>query len=154
MIPKLLQDLLAVQFGLTVGHDARRHQVSNGRRVTKSKLAGVDAAAIGAGQDFSDGDAVNSKGFSDLLGLLHATGGKVYFLGAVAGRKAPYPFSYLDMRMAQQNNLAALLQRCPDLLLVCKGLSCRHCQRKHQTEEESANLADRGCTHESWPLWI
>jgi len=36
-------------------------------------------------------------------------------------RKVSYPFSHVDVSMAQQDNLAALLQCRPDLLLVCNG---------------------------------
>ena len=35
--------------------------------------------------------------------------GKIYFLRAVAGREASYPFSDIDVSVPQQNNLAALL---------------------------------------------
>jgi hypothetical protein len=51
---------------------------------------------------------VSTERFSDPIGLLNAAGGKVYFLGAVSGREAPYPFSHVDLGMAQQDNHAAL----------------------------------------------
>ncbi|MFY9755694.1 MAG: hypothetical protein WBZ23_00465 [Pseudolabrys sp.] len=52
---------------------------------------------------------MSSEGFSDTLRLPYTAGGKVYFLYAVPGREMSYPFSDVDVRMAQQDNLAALL---------------------------------------------
>jgi hypothetical protein len=68
---------------------------------------------------------VSAEGFSDPLGLHYAAGRKIYFLRAVSRRKVSYPLSHIDVSMAQQNNLAALLQRRPDLSLVGNGPSCR-----------------------------
>jgi hypothetical protein len=51
---------------------------------------------------------VNTERFSDPLGLLNAAGGKVNFLDAVSGREVSYPFSHVDVGMAQQDNHATL----------------------------------------------
>ena len=107
MVPDVLQDPLLIRLGLTLGQDARRHQVFDRHRATERKLAGVDATAIRAGSDLSDRNAVSTERFSDPLCLLNAAGGKVYFLGAVSGREVPYPFSHVDVGMAQQDNHAA-----------------------------------------------
>ena len=77
--------------------------------MTKRKLAGINATAIGAGQNLPNCNAVSAEGFSNAHGLLYTAGRKVYFLCAVPGREVPYPFSDIDMSVAQQNNLAALL---------------------------------------------
>lgn len=78
------------------------------RRATERELAGVDTTAIWAGQDLSDRNAVIAKRFSDALGLLNASGGKVDFLGAVAGREVSYSVSHVDVSVAQEDNLATL----------------------------------------------
>ena len=77
--------------------------------MTKRKLTGVNAAAIGAGQNLSNNNAVNAESFSNSFGLLYTAGRKVYLLCAIPGREVPYPFSDIDMSVTQQNNLAALL---------------------------------------------
>ena len=77
--------------------------------MTKRKLAGVNATAIGAGQNVPNYNAMSAESFSNAFGLLYTAVGKVYFLCAVAGREMPYPFSDVDMSVTQQNNLAALL---------------------------------------------
>ena len=93
MFHNLLQNAFVIQFGLTVRDDARRHQKLNRSRATKRNSAGINAAAIGTTQDLSNRNAVSAEGFSDALGLLKTTGRKVYFLRAVPGREASYPFS-------------------------------------------------------------
>jgi hypothetical protein len=80
----------------------------NGRRATKRERAGVDAAARGLSK-IPDCNAMSSEGCSDTLGLLYTAGRKVHFLCAVTGREMPYTFLDVDVRMAQQDNLAALL---------------------------------------------
>jgi len=104
-----LQNAFIIQFGLTVRDYARWLQILNGNRATKRKPAGVHAAAIGAGQNLPNRNAMSAEGFSDTLGLLYTAGGKIYFCRAVSGREPPYPFSDIDVSVTQQNNLAALL---------------------------------------------
>ena len=104
-----LQNAFVIQFGLTVRDYARWHQISNGSCATKRKPAGVHAAAIGASQNLPNRNAVSAEGFSDTLGLLYTASGKIYFCRAVSGRELPYPFSDIDVSVAQQNNLAPLL---------------------------------------------
>lgn len=43
------------------------------------------------------------------LVLLYTTDGKIYLCRAVSGREPSYSFSDIDVRVTQQNNLAALL---------------------------------------------
>src|SRR5262245_48140915 len=90
----------------------------NGRCATKRKLGGVNATAIGAAQNLPNRDAVCSESFSNPLGLLYTAGRKIYFLSAVPGREMPNSFSDVDVCVAQQNNLAALFQCSPDLLVI------------------------------------
>jgi hypothetical protein len=63
-------------------------------------MAGINATAIGAAQNFANRNAVSTEGFSDTLGLLYTAGRKIYFLRAVPGRESPYPFSDVDVPMA------------------------------------------------------
>jgi hypothetical protein len=95
------QKAVIIQFGLTLRYHARWHQILNNSRAIKREPAGVDAAAIRAGQDLPDGNAVSAEGFSDALGLLYTAGRKVYFRRAVPGREPPYPFSDVDVSVAQ-----------------------------------------------------
>ena len=81
----------------------------NRRSVTKRKLAGINATAIGAGQNLPNCNAMSAEGFSNALGLLYTAGRKVYFRCAIPGREMPNPFSNIDMSVTQQNNHAALL---------------------------------------------
>jgi hypothetical protein len=97
----VLQNAFVVQFGLTVRHYARWQQILNSSRATKRKPAGVNATTIGAGQDFPNRNAVSAEGFSDALSLLYTAGRKVYFPRAVPGREPPYPFSDVDVSVAQ-----------------------------------------------------
>src|SRR5262245_1811526 len=106
---EFLQDTFPIQFGLVFRYGTRWPKILNGRRATKRKRGGVDAAAIGACQNLPDCNAMSSEGCSDTLGLLYTAGRKVHFLCAVTGREMPYPFLDFDVRMAQQDNLAALL---------------------------------------------
>lgn len=109
MFQNFLQNEFVIQFGLTVGHYAWWHQILNWSCATKRNLAGINATAKGAAQNRANRNAVSTEGFSDTLGLLYAAGRKVYFLRAVPGREASHPFSDVDVPMAQQDNLAALL---------------------------------------------
>lgn len=109
MVKDVLQDPLLIRLRLKLGQYARRHQILDGYRATKRKLTGVDATAIRAAPNLSDGNAVSTERFSDPLGLLNSAGGKVYFLGAASRREVPYPFSHIDVGMAQQDNHAASL---------------------------------------------
>jgi hypothetical protein len=52
---------------------------------------------------------MHAKGLSDTLGLFYTAGGKVYFFRTVSGRESSYPFSDVDVSVAQQDNLATLL---------------------------------------------
>ena len=69
--------------------------------MAKRKLTGINATAIGAGQNLPDHNAVSAESFSDTLGLLYPVRGEVYFLCAVAGREPPYPFSDIYMSVTQ-----------------------------------------------------
>ena len=109
MFQNFLQNAFIIQFGLTVRDYARWHQILNGGRAIKRKPASVHAAAIGAGQNLPNRNAVGAKRFSDTLGLLNTAGGKIYFCRAVSGRKPPYPLSDIDVSVPQQDNFAALL---------------------------------------------
>jgi hypothetical protein len=109
VLQNFLHNAILIQFGLAFRYGTRWPEVLNGRRATKRKRTGVNATAIGTCQNLPDYNAVSSEGFSDTLRLLYTAGGKVYFLCAVPGREMPYPFSDVDVRMAQQDNLAALL---------------------------------------------
>ena len=109
VLQNFLHNAFLIQFGLAFRYGTRWPEVLNGRRATKRKHTGVDATAIGTCQNLPDYNAVSSEGFSDTLRLLYTAGGKVYFLYAVPGREMSYPFSDVDVRMAQQDNLAALL---------------------------------------------
>jgi hypothetical protein len=144
----VLQNAFIIQFGLTVGYDARRQQILNDRRATKRKLAGVDATAIGAGQNFPDRNAVSAEGFSDAPGLLYTAGRKVYFRRAVAGRKPPYSFPDVDVRVAQQDDFAALPQCSPDLLVVSNCAAGRK-RQQDQTEEQAGRPAVQAGKHGS-----
>ena len=66
-----LQNAFLIHFGLTLRYYARWLQILNRSRATKRKPAGVHAAAIGAGQNLPDRNAVSAEGFSDALGLLY-----------------------------------------------------------------------------------
>ena len=68
-----------------------------------------NAAAIGAGQNLSNRNAVSAEGLSDTLGLFYTARGKINFCRAVSGCEPPYPFSDIDVSVTQQNNLAALI---------------------------------------------
>ena len=52
---------------------------------------------------------MSAEGFSNALSLLYTSGGKIDFFRAVARCEVPYSFSNVDVSVAQQNNLAALL---------------------------------------------
>jgi hypothetical protein len=73
----------------------------NGRCLAKRKLAGVNATAIGTGQNLANSYAVGAESFSDALGLLYTAGGKIDFFRAIAGREMPDPFSDVDVSVAQ-----------------------------------------------------
>lgn len=109
MFQNFLQNAFVVQFGLTVRYYARWHQILDRSRAPKRNFSGINATAIGAAQNLPNHNAVSAEGFSDARGLLYTAGRKVYFLRAVPGRESPYPFSDIDVPMAQQDNLAALL---------------------------------------------
>ena len=90
-----------IQFGLVFRYYARWLQILNGRCATKREPAGVNATAIGAGQNLPNRNAVSAEGFSDALGLLYTAGGKIYFCRTVSGREPPYPFSDIDVSVTQ-----------------------------------------------------
>jgi hypothetical protein len=75
----------------------------------RTQFRRYQCSAIGAAQNFPNRNAVSAESFSDALGLLYTAGRKVCFLGAVPGRESPYSFSDVDVAVAQQDNLAALL---------------------------------------------
>jgi hypothetical protein len=108
MVQNFLQDPVVIRCGLFFRDYARRHQILNGGRAAECKHAGLDAAAIGAGQDLPNRNAVRAEGFAQALGLLYTSRGEVYLNRTVPGRKPPYPFSDNDVGVAQQNHLAAL----------------------------------------------
>ena len=104
-----LHNAFPIQFSLLFRYGTRWPEILNRRRATERKLAGVNAATIGTAQNLSDRDAVRAKGVSDVLGLLYTQGRKVDFLRAIPGREMSYPFSDVDVSVAQQDNLAAVL---------------------------------------------
>jgi hypothetical protein len=72
----LSQNAFVIQFCLTVRDYARWHQILHRSRATKRKHAGVNATAIGAGQNLPNRNTVSAEGFSDALGLLYTGGTK------------------------------------------------------------------------------
>ncbi|MGA7178135.1 MAG: hypothetical protein WBX11_00915 [Thiobacillaceae bacterium] len=109
VVQNFLQHPFIIQCGLTFRDHAGWHQILNGGRVAEGKPASIHAAAIGAGQNLPNRNAVSAEGFSQTLGLFDTTGRKVYFCRTVPRRELPYSFSDNDMSVTQQDNLAALL---------------------------------------------
>jgi hypothetical protein len=109
---------------------------------------GTFRTAIGAGQNLPNRNAVSAEAYSDALGLLYTAGRKVYFLRTVPGRESPCPFSDVDVRVTQQDNLAALLQCSPNLLFVSKCASGPKRQQNHQAEEKGAR------PWSGWQAWV
>ena len=109
MFSNFLEDAFVVQFGLIVRYYTRWYEILNRDRATKRKLAGVNATAIGAGQNLPNLNTMSTEGFSDALGLLHPASGKIYFCCTVSGREPPDALSDIDVSVTQQDDLAALL---------------------------------------------
>ena len=108
MLQNFLDHALSIQFGLVFRYGTGWSEILDRRRATEREGAGVDATAIGAGQDLPDRNLVSAEGFADTLGLRYAARRKVDFFRAVSGREMPYPFSHVDMSVTHQDNLAPL----------------------------------------------
>ena len=92
---------------------------------------------------------MSTERFSDPLGLLNATGRKVYFLGAVTGCEVRYSFSHFDVGVASRTTLAPCLsaaQTCSSSAKACPAeIVSRYTKQKRGIATRLLKTVSMGC---------
>jgi hypothetical protein len=79
---------------------------------------------------------VCAESIAQTFGLFYAARRKVYLGRAVSGREHPYPISDYNVRMAQQDDLPALPESGPDLIVVGQCTTAANRQQDRQAAQE------------------